>query len=175
MVGWGRVVREDGGFFFLKIIAQVDYGRLFISKIGSQRAERSSNEGWHRGSSCGAVSYFKSGRTILKVRQLRCWSEGRRGRIGVISHSPPLGQLHPRAVCKAAPALFSSYFSLLAPRLSLSLSVFLHALSHFSHSRTPLWNILCSSRNIHRSSTLSPLPTRACRLVKIARFYRNLV
>lgn len=68
-------------------------------------------EGWHRGSSCGAVSYFKSGRTILKVRQLRCWGGGR-GRIGVISHSPPLGQLHPRSLRTYSTLYFSLSLSL---------------------------------------------------------------
>lgn len=81
-------------------------------------------EARHRGSNCGAVSYFKSGRTILKVRQLRCW-RGSRGRIGVISHSPPLGQLHPRSLQSYFCFFSSSYLSPLAE------SAALHALSQF--------------------------------------------
>lgn len=115
---WAKLRVAEESFFFKLLRKYITTGSSQLLwkqdwfTTDANEARSSKLEARRRASSCGAVSYFKSGRTILKVRQLRCWRGGR-DRIGVISHSPPLGQLHPRSLqscpCSFLFLLFSSH------------------------------------------------------------------
>lgn len=104
-------IKMEGREIF-RSITQVDYRRLslFIRRIGPE--DGNGPRSLQRGRSCGAVSYFKSGRTILKVRQLRS-RQRERTRTETIFHTPSVGTApssRQSAIGTTLPVLSSSYF-----------------------------------------------------------------
>jgi len=126
---------------------------LFIRRIGPEdgNGPRSLQRGW----SCGAVSYFKSGRTILKVRQLRS-RQREKARTETIFHTPSVGTAPSsrQSARSYSPGSFlSSYFPF--PQSALRVA----------SSRPPSlpvrgcsYEIMCTSRKIRKSTTFPFVP-----------------